>query len=138
MTAWQTLVARLLAWLLVLPGLGCFWFAARAWQESDDFLLFVMPLVISAALGAGLYLTVGSVLLAVQLQHGDPGARLKALVCGLVLAMVGLLTASVLPLQGLLTTAYGGLLAYCVGSSAAARDLGSWRSQAPGGRGLWR
>jgi hypothetical protein len=129
MTAWQTQVARLLAWLLVLPGVGCFWFAAVLWRESGDAALFaVMPLVIGAAVGGGLYLTAGSVTLALQLQHAVPGARLKAVLIGLTAGLLGLLTLPAVPAVGAVAVAYGGLLTYCVSCSQAQRDLGPWRS----------
>jgi hypothetical protein len=144
MTSWQVRLAALLAWFGVLPGLGCFYLASLAFK-ANDMLLIVMPIVGSAALVAGFLIVGGSVSLALGLQQGHRTARLRALLAGVGLAMMGLFTMAVTPGVGFLLLLYGGLLAFLVSTPEAAQDLGPWRRavQQPApwggtpGQGLW-
>jgi hypothetical protein len=126
MTTWQVRLATLLAWLGVLPGVFCFYLASVAFR-ADDMLLFVMPLVGAAALFAGVVVLGGAVSLAIGLHTAHRSARVRALVMGVGLGLMGLLTLPVTPRAGLLLLLYGGLLAYLVSTPAAASDLGPWR-----------
>ena len=144
MTSWQVRLATALAWLGVLPGLACLYLATLAFR-ANDMLLFVMPMVGSAAVVAGVVVTGGAAGLALRLQSRDAKARLQTCVAGTCLAFCGFMVLFLVPLAGLLLLLYGGTLAALMTSSAAARELGPWRQSllqpapwgATPGTGIW-
>lgn len=138
MTSWQVRLAALLAWLGVLPGLLCFYLAALAFRNPDDMLLFVMPIIGTAALVAGVVIVAGAASCALGLAAGKPRARLHALVGGACLAVCGVFTLATSPRVGILLFLYGGSLVWLMLSPDAVADLGSLRDalaqqQAPWG-----
>jgi hypothetical protein len=145
MTSWEVRLATLLAWLGVLPGVGCLALSAKAFSTTDDMLLFVMPIIACAALVAGLVIIGGAAGLAVRLKQQHPAARLQALLAGASMAVCGLFMVSFTRV-GVLLLLYGGLLAWLVCTPGAGRDLGPFRRavQQPApwgsrpGTGLWK
>jgi hypothetical protein len=145
MRSWEVRLATALVWLGVLPAAGCLYLSALAFKKTDDMLLFVMPLVASFLLCAGLFLMSAVVSLGLRLQRAHPSARLQtALVGGAFVVMSGFALAMT-PSLGLLLLLYGGALAYLMTTPGAASDLGPWRRavQQPApwgatpGRGIW-
>jgi hypothetical protein len=145
MRSWQVRVATLLVWAMGLPAAGCLYLAFLAFTTTDDLLMFVLPIVGCALLGAGLYLGGAAVHLALRLQRAHPAARLHTALLGGALVGTGLLALPVMWRPGLLLLLYGGSLLLLMLTPAAAADLGPWRRslQQPApwgstpGTGLW-
>jgi hypothetical protein len=127
MTSWEVRLATALAWLCVLPGLGCFYLAYRVSQADPSFLFAIIPIVAGFLFCAGLVLLPAAVGLAVRLQRGHKLARLQALLLGSGLAVCGLTLMAVSPLAGLGVLLYGGTLAGLMMTKAAETDLGPWK-----------
>jgi len=145
MRSWEVRLATALVWLSVLPGIGCLYLAYRAFTTTDDLLMFVLPVIGSFLLGAGLFLVSAALSLAVRLQQRHRSARLQTALMGGLLAAMGPFVMAATPGLGIVFLLYGGLLLYLMTTPAAAAELGPWRRSfeqpAPWGgtpgRGLW-
>jgi hypothetical protein len=139
MTSWEVRLATALAWFGVLPGIGCLYLAYLTFGADPGFLFAVLPIVFGVLLMAGFFLTSAAVTLAVQLQRGHPGARLRAVLVGGFLAFTGFCLLLASPVAGLPLILYGGTLAWLMTAPGAARDLGPYfaptlKPQAPWGQ----
>ena len=145
MRSWELRVATVLVWLSVLPGAACLYLAYQVFTQPDDLLLFVLPLVGTLLVGAGVTLVSSSVALALRLQRRHRTARLQTALLGGTLVLVGAMTAMVSSGAGALMVLYGGLLLSLMTTPGVAAELGPWRQAveqpAPWGstpgRGLW-
>jgi hypothetical protein len=127
MRSWQVRLATALVWFGVLPAAGCLYLAYRALTTTDDLLMFVLPIVGSVLLCAGVFLLGATVSLARRLQTGDARARLQTGLLGGSLAGVGMFVITVLPAVAVPLVLYGGTLFYLMSTPEAAADLGPWR-----------
>lgn len=145
MRPWQVRIATVLVWAGVLPAAGCLYLGYQALTATDDFLMFVLPIVGCVLVGTGLVIGGGAVQLALRLQRSHPAARLQTALLGGAMATVGLLALPAMGRLGLLFVLYGGSLLLLMSTRAVNADLGPWRRslQQPApwgsvpGTGLW-
>jgi len=128
----MTGVGALLGGALVLLSL-------RLFTADPGFLFAIMPIIASAALGAGLVLALWSVALVLSLLHRTATARLRTALLGASFAVVGLFVLFGMPWLGFGMAVYGLALLWLMCMPGAARDLGPWaravrRQRAPWGQ----
>jgi hypothetical protein len=100
--------------------------AGMLFTADPGFLFAVLPVIIGAALMAGLYVLVGSVQLSRQLLRHAPDARLKTGLIGASLVLTGLAGCTIDPRMGVPIGCYGAVLFWLMTTAGAARDLGRW------------
>jgi hypothetical protein len=143
--SWEVRLAAAMVGVGALLGVALLVLSVAAFRTDPGFLFAVLPIVFAFLLGAGLYLTTGSLLLAAGLLRRARSARLRTGVVGAVLGLTGLAVMPFLPWAGFAVSGYGGVLLWLMTTPGAERDLGAWtdhrKQPAPwGGRpgkGIW-
>ena len=144
-TSWEVRVAAVMVGAGVLLGAGLVALSVRMFTMDPGFLFAIMPIVMSFALGAGLYIALGSVMLVVSLHRRTRTARLRTALLGGVFAGCGVMALVPWPWMGFALVLYGGTLLWLMLMPGAAADLGPWKrafeQPAPWGRrpgrGIW-